>query len=204
MEIRSLMERSSRFLSLSGLSGVFAGIFALAGATAAYVYFHWNIFSPTAYNEYFQGRVVNISSDFHTFFFVDAFAVLGLSLIVGYVLTSRKAKKQNLKVWDGAAKRMAVNLAIPLITGGVFCFVLLNNQIIFLIAPCTLIFYGLALLNASKYTFNDIRYLGVSEIILGLIGCVYWGYGLLLWAVGFGILHIVYGIVMWNKYERRQ
>jgi hypothetical protein len=44
--------------------------------------------------------------------------------------------------------------------------------------------------------------LGICEIGLGLIASIYMGYGLLFWAVGFGVLHIIYGIVMYMKYER--
>ena len=114
----------------------------------------------------------------------------------------RKAKRKGLPVWDSTAKRLLLNLLIPLATGGLFCLVLLYHRQVGMIAPATLIFYGLALLNASKYTLNDIRYLGILEIIIGLIASVYIGYGLLFWAVGFGVLHIVYGIVMYSKYEK--
>ena len=41
-EIRSLMERSSKFISLSGWAGIFAGIYALAGVYVAINYLHFN------------------------------------------------------------------------------------------------------------------------------------------------------------------
>ena len=69
-------------------------------------------------------------------------------------------------------------------------------------APASLIFYGISLVNASKYTLTDIRYLGVMEIILGLINTQFIDYGLYFWATGFGLLHIIYGAMMWWKYER--
>ena len=56
--------------------------------------------------------------------------------------------------------------------------------------------------NASKYTLNDIRYLGLTEIFLGLVALVFLEYSLLFWAIGFGLVHIIYGIVMYYKYER--
>jgi hypothetical protein len=108
-----------------------------------------------------------------------------------------------LKVWDKTTERMLINLLLPLVAGGIFCLILIFKwQLIGLVAPVTLLFYGMALINASKYTFHDIRYLGVSEVILGLIGTYFIGYGLLIWAIGFGILHIVYGLLMYYKYER--
>lgn len=200
-EIRSLMERSSRFISLSGLSGVFAGIFALIGAIAAYIHLNIKISTP-GYYLFATNSNGETNIDFYVFFFTDAISVLVASLLIGSLLTRRKAKQKNLPIWDATAKRLLINLIIPLIVGGLFCLILLFHDLVGLIAPVTLIFYGLALLNASKYTLNDIRYLGLCQIILGLIASVYIGYGLIFWALGFGILHIVYGTVMYFKYEK--
>lgn len=200
-EIRSLMERSSRFISLSGLSGVFAGIFALIGTIAAYIYLKIGIGSP-GYYEYAISENGEINTGFYIFFLTDAICVLIASIAAGSILTMRKAKQKGQPIWNTTAKRLLINLMIPLITGGVFCLVLLYHGLVGLVAPATLIFYGLSLLNASKYTLEDIRYLGISEIMLGLIASIYIGYGLIFWALGFGILHIIYGIVMYKKYEQ--
>jgi hypothetical protein len=200
-EIRSMMERSSRFISLSGLSGVFAGIFALAGVGAAYLYLGISI-TDSRYYEYaiMENGAININ--FYTFFIADAICVLIASLTAGTILTMRKARKKGQPIWDATAKRLLINLFVPLVAGGLYCLILLSHRLIGLIAPATLLFYGLALFNASKYTLNDIRYLGICEIMLGLLASVYIGYGLLFWAVGFGVLHIVYGMMMYNKYEK--
>lgn len=193
-DIRSMMERSSRCISLSGLSGVFAGIFALIGAFMAYLKLYADCIVCSMREDYY-GTLA---------YFVEvAAAVLVSSLLVGTLLTIRNSKRKGLKVWDSSAKRLLINLAIPLGAGGLFCLVLLYHGVLVMVAPATLIFYGLALINASKYTFNDIRYLGLCEIILGLLASCFIGYGLLFWAVGFGVLHIVYGAVMYFKYERK-
>lgn len=200
-EMRSLMERSSRFISLSGLSGVCAGIFALVGAAAAYYYLKLDISSANYYQTAYSNDG-NINMSFFTFFFGNALCVLIASLIAGSFFTIRKAKRKGQQIWDNTSKRLLVNLFIPLAAGGLFCLVLLHHGLVGLVAPATLLFYGLALLNASKYTLHDIRYLGICQIILGLIASLYIGYGLLFWAIGFGLLHIVYGTVMYYKYER--
>lgn len=194
-DIRSMMERSSRFISLSGLSGVFAGVFALVGAYLAYA----KINSVLSNYRMMDGVEVNNAIEY--LFFVAA-GVLVASLTVGVLLTIRNSKKKGLRIWDSTAKRLLINLAIPLGTGGLFCLILMYHGDIGMVAPATLIFYGLSLINASKYTFNDIRYLGMCEIVLGLFAAIYIGYGLFFWAMGFGVLHIVYGAVMYFKYER--
>jgi hypothetical protein len=200
-QIRSMMERSSRFISLSGLSGVAAGIIALMGAAVALVYLDVKPFSgPYLYLA--EPGYEKWGLNFYEFFAVDAGIVLILALAAGIFFTTRKAVKKGQKIWDKLTLRLLVNLAIPLVTGAVFCLALLKYGMFGLIAPTTLIFYGLSLINGSKYTLNDIRYLGVTEIILGMIGLFNVGYGLEIWAIGFGLMHIVYGTFMWMKYER--
>lgn len=195
------MERSSRFISLSGLSGIFAGIFALFGVLALSIKFPFSIDSFTYYRQaYLENDEINKS--FFVFFGLIALFMVIASMSVGYYFTSRKAKKNGLTVWDSSAKRLLINLFIPLVTGGIFCGILLYHKLIPFVIPATLIFYGLSLLNASKYTLNDIRFLGICEIVLGLISGIFVEYGILIWAIGFGLLHIVYGATMYFKYER--
>lgn len=204
------MEKSSRFISLSGLSGIFAGLYAIVGALAVY-YKYFGSFSLSAYSNRFP---MKISIDFIFFLIIIALIVLFLSVATSIFFTTKKARKQNLSLWDENAFRTIINLLVPLSVGGMFCLILLyhsiqanNLSISFrffgLVAPTTLIFYGLALYNAAKYTLVEIRYLGVSEIVLGLLGSIFIGYGLLFWVLGFGVLHIIYGFIMWWKYEKK-
>jgi hypothetical protein len=194
-EIRSMMERSSRFISLSGLSGVFAGVFALIGAYLGYLKLGEYSYSYRSLNN-------DSITDAIIYFFVIGGVVLLASISVGILLTIRNSKKKGIKIWDSTAKRLLINLMIPLVTGGLFCLILLYQGDLGMVAPATLIFYGLALINASKYTLNDIRYLGICEIVLGLTAALFIGYGLFFWAAGFGVLHIVYGAAMYFKYEK--
>ncbi len=200
-EIRSLMERSSRFISLSGLSGVFAGVFALTGAFAVYQKFNFNLQATAAYQNPEQHALLPLS-EMHVYLVSVAVVVLLASLTVGILLTTRQARRKNLPVWDASAKRVFWNLLIPLAAGGIFCLIMLKHGMVGLLAPATLLFYGLALLNASKYTYSDLRQLALCELVLGLLASWFIGYGLLFWAIGFGILHIIYGILLYNKYER--
>jgi hypothetical protein len=196
-DIRRMMERSSRFISLSGLSGVSAGVCALIGAYVAHLWIKdyagsFGIESlPIGTRDVFLWQMIGLAA-----------AVLVAALVTSTWFTWRKARKSRLPIWDHASKRLAVNMAIPLAAGGFFVIGLLNRAGWAYVAPTCLVFYGLALVNASKYTLTDIRYLGLLEIALGCISMYFPHEGLYFWAAGFGVLHIVYGLIMWWKYER--
>jgi hypothetical protein len=200
-EIRSLMDRSSRFQSLSGLSGVIAGLAAIAGIAAACLCLGISPFEPGYYRD---ATLPNGGANpaFYLFMAADLLTVLFVSLLAAGLLAVRKARQSGHSAWDATAKRLVVNLAIPLAAGGLYCLALLYHGQVALIAPATLIFYGLSLLNASKYTLNDIRYLGITVIIAGLAASAVTEYGLLFWTFGFGVLHIVYGIIIHLKYGK--
>jgi len=193
-DIKDIMNRSSRFISLSGLSGISAGISALIGVYIAYQ----TVYANQDYQDYGRTTLTNASL---TQLLIIAIGTLILAIGTGIYFTTRKTKKQNQKIWDHQAKRLLINLSIPLITGGILCLMLLFKGYIGIVAPLTLIFYGLALVNASKYTLNELRSLGLIEILLGLVATHFIGFGLLFWSVGFGALHIVYGIIMLLKYK---
>lgn len=196
-EIKNMMNKSSRFISLSGLSGVLAGVYSLIGA-----YFAQQTISNLRSFEY------SADSDLFAYdaaekLFTIAVIVIILSLLTGIFFSYRKSIKSGEKLWDLASRRLIFNFLIPLVTGGLFCIVLIQKEFIGLIAPATLIFYGLACVNASKYTLGDVRYLGFANIILGLIATQFIGFGLYFWALGFGVFHIFYGAMMYFKYERK-
>lgn len=195
-EIKNMMNQSSRFISLSGLSGVLAGIYSLIGAWFAYKTIYFDNSSMGNY------RNLIISQSAVNRLFIIATTVIILSMITGIILSARKANKSNDKVWNSSSKRLVINFAIPLATGGLFILFLIEKEMLSLIAPLTLIFYGLACVNASKYTLGDVRYLGLTLVFLGLLSTWFLGFGLLFWALGFGVCHILYGSVMYFKYDR--
>lgn len=191
-DIKNMMSQSTQFISLSGLSGILAGIYALIGA--AYV-------NTLLKNDY--SSVITLESATFKLILLTAIIVLVLSVTTAYILTKQKAIKIGESVWNSSTKRLLINFSIPLFTGGFFAVLLLRHGIYGLIAPITLIFYGLACVNASKYTLRDVRYLGITEIIIGLFAVEFSGYGLLFWIIGFGICHILYGTIMYFKYDRK-
>jgi hypothetical protein len=190
-EIKNMMNKSSRFISLSGLSGILAGIYALIGASAAYY-----LVAHSA-----RGYLILDGS-----IFIKCFAILIgvaiISAITAIYLTTKKAKRNGEKIWDTSSKRLLINFLTPLISGGLYILIILNQERYGHTAALMLIFYGLALINASKYSLGDIRYLGYTELIIGLICALYPSYGFWFWVIGFGFMHIIYGTIMYFKYDR--
>ncbi|WP_396601761.1 hypothetical protein [Algibacter sp. R77976] len=191
-EIKNMMNKSSRFISLSGLSGILAGIYALIGAALVY----WLV---TTYSN----GVLLLDGKIFKLCLLTLFTVGALSVITGIVLTTQKAKKNNAKIWDATSRRLVFNFLIPLIVGGAYILIILSHGKYGQSGGLMLIFYGLALVNASKFSIGDIRYLGYIQIILGLIGALNPGYGFWLWVIGFGFMHIIYGTWMHFKYDRK-
>lgn len=197
-EIKNMMSQSTQFISLSGLSGVLAGIYALIGAYMA------NRILPQPQPEYYETNTYRYDAqEITNNLILIAISILLLSVGTAYIMTVQKAKKIGESVWNTSSKRLLINFCIPLFTGGIFALLLLKQGVYGLIAPITLIFYGLACVNASKYTLRDVRYLGITQIILGLIAIEFSGYGLYFWVLGFGVSHILYGSVMYFKYDRK-
>ncbi len=192
--IRLLMDKSAKFLSLSGISGILSGSYALVGASLAYY-----ILQYQSIIEYRTNTTQDVSTMIKLF--LIAFLVLIASLLSGLWFTLQKSKRLGIKINVSNGKKLILNLVIPLVAGGIFILIVLLKGHYGLVAPASLIFYGLALINASPNLYEEVRYLGYSEIVVGLIATYFSGFGLFFWAIGFGVLHIFYGVVMYRKYD---
>lgn len=194
--IKMMMERSSRFISLSGLSGISAGLAALVGSWFAYKQLSTWVKGTNGFNNLLQNLpIINNLVWIAVFTFIAA-------LISAFAFTYLRSKKNNTPIWGNTTLRLLWNTIIPLLVGGAFIWRLMQLDQFLFVAPVCLSFYGLALVNASKYTLGEIRYLGYAQLILGVLNLWNLYYGLYFWATGFGVLHIIYGIIMWVKYEK--
>ncbi len=198
--IREIMERSSRFLSLSGLSGIFAGVCALIGAAIAWFFILDS--GHLQYDEYMHIPGGWSTSGIRFYLALDAMLVLGIAALGAFYFSQRKARKAGQKFWTHLTQRLLVHLLIPLVSGGIFTLILVFRNNLELVASVMMIFYGLSLVNAGKFTFSELHYLGLTEIVLGILAGVFITHGLFFWTIGFGLMHIVYGTVMYYRHDR--
>ena len=202
-DIRGIMDRSARFLSLSGWSGIWAGCTALCSAAVAGYLIRQRIweYRMMTYRDARPAAWAYPSLLLQNLFLLAA-ATFVIAFAGAFFFTWRKARANGQTIWNSASRRLAYQVALPVAAGGVFCFSFLYYEVPQFIAPACLMFYGLALINGSKYTLHEIRVLGFLEMMLGCICLFAPGWALLFWTAGFGALHILYGIIMWNKYDK--
>lgn len=207
-DIRNMMERSSRFISLSGWSGVAAGICALVGAWFANRVINGGRFSPANLRNQYEGDIMLAHEPFRIRDYMGnqlvqiATITLIAAFVTAFIFTWLRSKKTNTPLWGLASRRLTISMGVTMLVGGLYLLKLMQAGAFGLIAPGCLLFYGLALVNSSKYTLGEIKYLGYGQLITGTISLFSPGSGIYFWAFGFGILHIVYGMVMWWKYEK--
>ncbi len=193
-DIRNIMERSSRFISLSGWSGIAAGVCALAGG--------WLV-----YNKLEQYRILSSGSggcvDCVAYEIIKiALVVFAAALSLAFLFTWIRSHKDGIQLWGNSSKRLLWNTLMPLAVGGLVALRFAHLGYYQMLVPVCLIFYGLALVHGSKFTLGEVKYLGYMMLLAGLANLWWLDYSLFFWSLGFGVFHIFYGVIMWWKYER--
>src|SRR5271156_2059440 len=134
-EIRSIMDRSARFITLSGWSGIWAGSTALVGA---YIGYGW-LKNP-------QIRYAGLTSE-GTFDYFDPFInrlillAIGVFIVAisgGVYFTYQKTKAHGSKLWNNASRQLMLQLFYPLFAGGVFSVTFIYYGCSMFVAPACL------------------------------------------------------------------
>ena len=185
-EIKELMEKSSKFISVSGLAAILAGIYALAGA-----YIATQVITPETH------LIVTLE-----FMAIIALSVLAAAAVTAGILSYCKSQKTGQSFFSRLTYRALWNFSLPMLTGGIVCISILMHEYYDILASVMLLFYGLALVNASKFTYSSVAWLGYAFLVLGVIDCFFEGHALMFWTIGFGGFHLLYGILFYLQYER--
>jgi hypothetical protein len=195
--IRSMMERSSKFLALSGQAAVMAGLYALAGSLIA-----WKILKLHPESMVPNSGMSSPGSAEMGGLVMTALLMLLLAAGTAILLSLRNAQKRGEKLWSPVARRLLSGMALPLISGGLLMIIFWMNGLPAYSFALSLIFYGFSMCNASRFTFPELNFLGMMLIGLGLLSACLLTYALLIWALGFGLLHIIYGLYIHFRYRQ--
>ena len=186
-EIKELMEKSSRFQAISGWSILIVGLLASVVSAGA-----WLLLLP---HEGMSMGGMLINSPYRTLIASSvALALLVVSFAVVCFGSYRMMKRQGGFEFGRTIRRPLFHFAVPMVVGGLLCLAMLMQGHYGLTSTFMLVFYGLALLNASHYTSRSIALLGYCELVLGVVDCFVVSHAILFWFLGFGLLHIVFGI----------
>lgn len=187
-EIKELMEKSSKFISISGIAAILAGIYALVGAYIATQVITQDMCLPATLES----------------MAIIALSVLAAAAVTAGILSYCKSKKTGQKFFSRLTYRALWNFSLPMLAGGVVCASILMRGYYDIMASVMLLFYGLALVNTSQITYSSVARLGYAFIYLGAVDSFWAGHSLLFWTIGFGGFHILYGILFYLRYERKK
>ena len=190
-EIRIMMDRSTRFRSVPGWAGILAGLYAITAAWIAHECFGLKIL-------FAQSPLIQPAHAKQTIGL--GILLLLTSMTTAITLSIRQAKGKGTPLWNQTTRRMLVSFSIPLLTGGVVLVFLMVQGLLDWVFPFSLIFYGLALHNAGRESIPELQFLGYLELGLGLVACFMSSCSVLLWLMGFGGLHLLYGWYITQKY----
>jgi hypothetical protein len=197
-QLRGIMDRSSRFISLNGRSGIWVGVIALIGAFIAHgwlkntndKYIGTNREPSPGYFDPYTNRLL-----------ILAVIVFAVAIAGARYFTYKQARYLQQKTWNNSSRQLLLQFFFPLLAGAVFTIVFIYYGCAIFATPICLSFYGLALISGSKHTRSEIRYVGMLDVALGCANLFFPAYGLYFWVIGFGLLHILYGAVTWNRHE---
>jgi hypothetical protein len=191
--IRQLMERPVRYSTMSGLSGILAGLAALGGLAA-----DWAI-SSAWQDTPRMAMKINV--------LVWA-GVLAVAFAGAVICTRLRERRQNMPFWSGVKKRILLTILPPFVAGvGLTLIIAYRWHTGWgpnewgLIPAIWMLFYGLALWQVGLLSPVEVRLMGAAFLACGLAAALwfqpypYWSLG-----VTFGGFHIVYGLAVWVRH----
>ena len=178
--IRALMERSTKFSTFSGLSGVCAGMASIIGCIITRLY----IPDPGAFPVQFLALWST---------------VIVIAVGADYLLMKRRAAQVGKRVLSRLGKQMVIASVPGLGTGAIVTFYLLQHHLLGSVYPFWMLAYGLAVSATGLFSQREVSLLGVAFLIAGAACLFATGIGLPMMAVTFGGFHIVYGLAMSRK-----
>jgi len=175
--IRDTMERSSAFTAVSGWGYVLLGTTALGAAWLA-------------------------ARQISPFSWLQVWLAEGLlAVVIGLLSCTWKANRRGLPLFSGPARKVALSLAPPLVAGAFLTFLLFRAGLQSALPAMWLLLYGAGIITGGAFSVAILPVMGVSFMLLGglaVLGPAAWGNWFL--AAGFGLLHIVFGLLIGRRH----
>lgn len=200
--IRQLMERPVRSSTASGVSGIIAGLAALAGAAAD------KYLSPRLAEHLAERSELTSTWDWVLIIGAGIWAVVFCVAFVGVVILTRiRERRQGMPFWSPVKRRVLRTILPPFIAGCGLTVAIYYQWIYgynpgqsYLIPAVWMLFYGLALWQVGEFSIPEVRLLGAAFIAAGIASAVVQWYPYESLGATFGGFHIVYGVVVWTRH----
>jgi hypothetical protein len=176
--IRETMEGASAFTAFSGWALVAIGVLTLVASVAADR-------QPTPARWLLIWLILVI-----------------VSVPIAVLATARKGRAAGLPLFSGPARKFALGLAPSVVAGGLLTAALAREGLYPLLPGLWLLLYGAGVVAGGSFSVRVIPVMGVAFMILGALALLTpldeYAPGYL--AVGFGGLHIVFGLLIARRY----
>ncbi len=180
--IRQLMERSTKYSTFSGFSGILAGAASITGCLVT------------------RSLSQTDPAAFRVAFLVTWSLVILFAIGADYLLTKRRAARVGKRVLSRLGKQMFLASAPGLGTGALLTLYFLRHNLLGDIYPVWMLCYGIAVCAVGLFSQREVSYLGAAFLLAGAATLLFCPtFGLPMMAVTFGAFHILYGIAVSRK-----
>jgi hypothetical protein len=175
--IRETMERATLFTAVPGWGGAAMGVVALGTATIA----GFQTKTPYWLATWLVGALVSIG--------VGGFALW------------RKARNLNHALFSGSGRRFLLSFSPPIVVGALLTVVLYRHRAADLLPGTWLLLYGTGVMGGGAFSVRAVPLMGLLFTALGSVAIFLpLTVGNWFMAAGFGVLHIVFGIVIARRH----
>jgi hypothetical protein len=175
--IRRTMERATAFTAVPGWGGVAMGCTGLAGAAVA------------------------ARTDTALAWVACWLTAAVAALLIGTWAMAVKARRAGTPVFSWSGRQFVLSFLPPLAVGALLTVVLAGNDLIQVLPGTWLLLYGSGVVTGGAFSVRVVPVMGMCFMLLGavaLFGPASWGN--LLMGLGFGGLHLVFGLLIARRY----
>ena len=173
--IRQTMESASSFTALSGWGLVAVGVVGLAAAGVA-----WRSGVPERLSAWLPAAV--------------------LGVLCSGIANAAKARRLEMPLWTGSLRKVAWVMAPALAAGALMTWALDQAGVRYLMPGMWLALYGAGVTAGGTFSIRAVRWMGIALLLLGALAFVDPRQAIVYLALGFGVLHILFGLYVVRRH----